>query len=121
MKEKNYPKIWTFLSVRSKNIIVDDVAKAEEKAGKKYTKEDIGKDFAVGSLLSRLYWNSYLENFNPDFVLQESRWEMGKIEKNRAEIIVLHKKSQAPAKLQMFKEEGRWMVGLEETFRSSRR
>ena len=121
MKEKNYPQIWTFLSVRSKSIIVDDVAKAEEKMGKKYTKEDIGKDFTAGSLLSRLYWNSYLENFNPDSVLKESKWEMGKIEKNRAEIIALHRKSQAPARLQMFNEEGRWVVGLEETFRSSRR
>jgi hypothetical protein len=121
MKEKNYPKIWTFLSAKSKNIIIDDIRKAEEKMGRKYTKEDIGKDFAAGSLLSRSYWNSYLEKFNPNSVLEESKWAMGKIEKNWAEVVILHKKSEAPAILQMFKEEGTWKMGLEETFRSSRR
>jgi hypothetical protein len=121
MKEKNYPKIWTFLSVKSKNTIVDDVGKAEEKMGRKYTREDIAKDFATGSPLSRLYWNSYLEMFNPDSVLEESKWEMGKIEKERAEIIIRYKRSEGPAMLKMFKEEGKWRVGLEETFRSSRR
>ena len=119
MKEKNYPNIWTFLTVKSKNIIVDDVLKAEEKAGRKYTKEDIGKDFAAGNQLSRLYWNSYLDNFNPDSVLEESTWEMPKIEKNRAEIEIRKRKSAGPAMLQMFKEEGKWVVGLRETFRSS--
>jgi hypothetical protein len=121
MKEKNYPKIWTFLSVQSKNIIIGDVGKAEEKMGRKYTKEDIGKDFATGSQLSKLYWNSYLENFNPNYVIEESTWQMGKIEKNRAEIAIRYKKSEGPAILKMFKEEGKWMVGLEETFRASRR
>jgi hypothetical protein len=119
MKEKNYPKIWTFLTVKSKNTIVDDVLKAEEKVGKKHTKEDIGKDFALGNQLSRSYWNSYLDNFNPDSVLEESKWEMPKIEKNRAEIEIRKKNSAGPAMLQMFKEEGKWVVGLRETFRSS--
>jgi hypothetical protein len=121
MKENNSPKIWMFLSVKSKNLIIDDVAKAEEKTGRKYAKEDIGKDFATGGQLSRLYWNSYLEMFNPDFVLEESRWEIGKIEKDKAEITIRYRKSEGPATLKMFKEEGKWVVGLEETFRSSRR
>ena len=59
--------------------------------------------------------------FNPDFVLEESKWEMGKIEKDKAEIIIRYRKSEGPATLKMFKEEGKWVVGLEETFRSSRR
>jgi hypothetical protein len=121
MKEYNYLKIWTFLSIKSKNIIIDDVLKAEEKIGRKYTKEDIGKDFAAGNQLSRLYWKSYLEIFNPDLVLEESKWEMGKIEKDKAEIIIRYRKSEGPATLKMFKEEGKWVVGLEETFKSSRR
>jgi hypothetical protein len=121
MKERNYLKIWTFLSVKSKNIIVDDVHKALGKRGSSYTKEAIEKDFAEGGLLAGSYWNSYLENFNPDIVLQESTWQMGKIEKDKAEIHIRYKKSEGPAILKMFKEEGKWMVGLEETFRSSRR
>jgi hypothetical protein len=121
LKTKNYLKMWTLLSVKSKNIIVDDVRKAEEKINRQYTKEDINKDFAEGSQLARLYWNSYLDNVNPDWVLEESTWEIGKIEKDRAEILIRYKKSAGPAMLKMFKEEGRWVVGLEETFRSSRR
>jgi hypothetical protein len=121
MKENNYPKIWTFLSAKSKNLIIDDVANAEEKTGRKYAKEDIGRDFAGGGQLARLYWNSYVEMFNPDLVLEESKWEMGKIEKDKAEIAIRHRKSEGPATLKMFKEEGKWVVGLEETFRSSRR
>jgi hypothetical protein len=121
MQQKNYPKIWMFLTFKSKTIIVDDVWKAEEKVSKKHTKENIGKDFAAGDQLSRLYWNSYLEIFNPDFVLEESRWEMGKVEKDKAEIQIRYRKSEKPATLKMFKEEGKWVVGLEETFRSSRR
>lgn len=121
MKAKNYQKVWAALTEKSKSIIVDDVRTAEEKIGRKHTKENINKDFTEGGLLSRLYWNNYLENFSPDIVLQESTWEMGKIEKNQAEIIALHKKSTAPAILKMFKEGGVWKMGLEETFRSSRR
>jgi hypothetical protein len=121
MKERNYPKIWTLLSVKSKSIIIDDVEKAERKIGKIYAKEDIGKDFAAGGLLAGFYWSGYLENFNPDTVLLESKWEMGKIEKDRTEIVIRYKKSEGPAMLKMFKEEGKWVVGLEETFRSSRR
>jgi hypothetical protein len=121
MKEKNYPKIWTFLSVKSKNIIIDDVYKAVNKKGTNYKKEDIYKDFAAGGLLAASYWRNYLENFNPDIVLEESTWDMGKIEKDKAEIIIRYKKSEGPAMLKMFKEEGKWMVGLEETFKSSRR
>jgi len=121
MKEKNYPKIWTFLSVKSKDITVDDVYKAVNKTSANYMKEDINKDFAAGGLLAGYYWNGYLKNFNPNFVLEESTWQMGKIEKDRAEIVIRYKKAEGPATLKMFKEEGKWTVGLEETFRSSRR
>ena len=48
MKEKNYPKIWTFLSVKSKDITIDDVYKAVNKTSANYMKEDINKDFAAG-------------------------------------------------------------------------
>jgi len=120
MKEKNYQKIWTFLSVKTRNTIVDDVYKAVSKKSTDYTKEIISKDFISGGSLSGSYWNSYLENFNPDLVLEESTWQIGEIERNKAEIIIRHKKSEGPAIVKMFKEGGKWMVGLEETFRSSR-
>lgn len=120
IKEKDYPKTWTLLSLKSRDIIVNDVYKAVSKTGVSCKKKDINEDFAAGGLLSMAYWNSYLERFDPDSVLEESAWDMGKIKKDRAEIIVLHKKAQAPAILQMFREDGVWKMGLEETFRSSR-
>ena len=121
MKEKNFPKIWSILSGKSKGIIIDDVYKGTGKAGIGYTKESIDKDFAGGGPLSVSYWTNYIENFNPDLVLEESKWEMGKIEKSRTEIIIQYRKSGKPALLKMFKEDGAWKVGLEETFRTSRR
>jgi hypothetical protein len=120
IKERDYPKTWTFLSLKSRDIIVNDVYKTVSKTGASYKKRDINEDFTTGGLLSRSYWNGYLEKFDPDSVLEESKWDMGKIGKDRAEIIVLHKKAQAPAILQMFREDGVWKMGLEETFRSSR-
>jgi hypothetical protein len=120
MKGNNYPKIWTFLSVKSKNTIVDDVRKAEEKMGRKYAKEDIDKDFAEGGMLSISYWKRYLEQFNPDWVLEESKWEMGKIQKDQAEVIIRYKRSEGPTMLKMSKEQGKWAVGLRETWKSSR-
>ncbi len=121
MKKKDYSKIWFFLSDKSKNNIVDDVLKAINKTGGVYTKENINNDFSIGGLIAESYWKSYLENFNPDLVLEESSWQMGKIEKDRAEIIIRYKRSEGPAILKMLKEQGKWVVGLEETFRSSRR
>ncbi len=121
MKERNYQKIWTFLTVKTKSTIISDVYRAVNGKGIDYTKEDINRDFISGGSLAGSYWSSYLENFNPDLVLEESAWQMGKIERDKAEIIIRHKKSEGPAILKMFKEEGKWMVGLEETFRSSRR
>ncbi|MBA4390247.1 MAG: hypothetical protein C0399_04840 [Syntrophus sp. (in: bacteria)] len=121
MKEGNYPKTWSILSEKSKSIIIDDVYKATGKAGASYTKEAIDKDFAIGGVLSVSYWTKYIENFDPDLVLEQSKWEMGKIERNRTEIIIHHKKAGKPAILKMFREGGVWKVGLEETFRTSRR
>lgn len=121
MKERSYPTTWFFLSEKSRNTIIDDVSKAVNKTGAQYTKENISRDFVVGGLLCRSYWDHYLEHFDPDTVLEQSTWEMGRVEKKRAEIIVRYKKSERPATLKMYKEEGLWRLGLEETFRSSRR
>jgi len=121
MKGKQYQKIWSFLTATSQNTIIDDVQKAEAAIGKEYSRDDIYQDFMTAGILSRSYWNNYREVFNPDIVLEESKWEMGKVAKERAEIIIKYKKSDRPARLQMLKENGTWKVGLEETFRSSRR
>jgi hypothetical protein len=115
MKAKNYEKIWSLLTQKSKDVIIDDVYKAEgTRAG--VTKKGIASDFNDGGPLSRSYWNSFFDNFNPDTVLAQSRWDIGKFEKDRGEIVIKYKKSEGPSILQMYKEHGSWKVGLVETF-----
>jgi hypothetical protein len=117
MKAKNYEKIWSLLTQKSKDVIVDDVYKAEgNKAGAGVTKKGIASDFSGGGPLSRSYWNGFFDNFNPDTVLTQSRWDIGKFEKDQGEIVIKYKKSDGPAILQMHKEHGSWKVGLVETF-----
>jgi len=127
MKEKNYSKIWFYLSNGSRKSITDDsyknIMKYEKERGREmgYSREQIGVDFSTGGIIAQAYWNSYLDVFNPDIVLEQSRWVMGKVSKDRAQINVTHRKAEKPAIIQMFKEEGRWRVGLAETFSSSKR
>jgi hypothetical protein len=127
MKEKNYVRIWFFLSHASRNAIIDDTYKntmhyAKERGkGIAFSKEQIKDNFTTGGILAQAYWNSYLDAFNPDMVLEQSRWEMGKVGKDRAQINIIYRKAERPAVIQMYKEEGVWKVGLIETFKSAKR
>ena len=116
MKVKDYPSIWMFLSERSKEAIIGDVYKASASAGIEYSKKQIYQDFSIGGLLSKSYWNGFLKTFDPDMVLEHSKWGIGTVKKDEAEIIITYKKSERPAILKMFKENGHWKVGLVETF-----
>ena len=114
MKDRNYRAIWNLLSVKSRDAIVGDVYDECAKSGCR--KEEINRDFVAGGPISKAYWDSYLVEFDPDLVLEHSRWEMGAVEDKIALIILQYKKSKKPAILQMYKEEDTWKVGLEETF-----
>jgi hypothetical protein len=117
MKQKDYRKIWSLLTEKSRNVIVDDVYRAERPGGRAdLTKQIITGDLSSGGPLSQSYWDGFLDNFNPDAVLFQSKWDVGKFEKNRGEIVIKHRKSEAPAILQMYKEQGLWRTGLVETF-----
>ena len=117
MKERNYAEVWKFLTARSKTIIVDDVYRAEVKLGSEPTKKQLNDDFASGGATARTYWNSYMKSFDPDMVLEQSTWKINVVKKDYAEINILYVKSDKPAMLQLFKEDGMWKVGLQETFR----
>jgi hypothetical protein len=116
LKSKNYPKIWLLLSQKSKDVIIDDIYKAEAGAGTVHSRENINNDLNSGGTLSKAYWKSFLENFNPDTVLEYSKWDTGKFEKDKGEIVIKYKKAEKPAILMMSKENGSWKVGLVETF-----
>jgi hypothetical protein len=121
MKKKDYPKIWALLTNVSKNAIVDDIIKEESKRGGQYSREAVHDDLAAGGGLAKVYWSNYLAVFNPDIVLEQSKWQMGKVARGKAVIVIKYKRSDRPAELQVLKENGAWKVGLDETFRPSRR
>ncbi len=118
MKAKDYPAIWQGLTKETKNEIVASVRKAAKKTGQEYTLEQLVKDFASGGPQAKAYWEAYLNVFNPDMVLEDSKWSMGPIEKNVATVNIQYKKSDKPAILILKKEGGIWRLGLDETFGS---
>lgn len=116
MSQAAYPALWNGLSTKSRRSIIKSVRKAIGKAGFDYADERIAADFAAGGDLARNYWASYVLQFEPRLVLEESKWTMGEVTKDTAEIIIRYRKSDRDAVLKMFREEGAWKVGLEETF-----
>jgi len=116
MKNKDYKAIWGSLTTKTKEIIINDVYKASKKQKIKIEKEDLANDFNANGPNAQEYWDSYLTVFDPVIVLEQCTWEMGKIEKNEAEVILKYKKSDNPAILKMYKENNEWKVGMEESF-----
>ena len=92
---------------------VSALAAAEGSAPKR---QDVRRDFENGGPLARNYWGGFLRRFDPDVALEHSRWRMGAIETNRAEILLTHEGAERPAVLRMYREGGIWKVGLAETF-----
>ncbi|TAN40742.1 MAG: hypothetical protein EPN25_06525 [Nitrospirae bacterium] len=117
MKSRSYALIWGGLSAKSQETIVEDTQKSLQKSGvSSYTNEQLAVDFSSGAVLAKAYWDSFLNNFDPDTVLSQSTWKMGPIKNDKADVIISYKKSENPAVLKMLREEGSWKVGLVETF-----
>jgi len=117
MKARDYPATWSVLTEKSRDTIVSDTDEAIRKAGgTAIPKERLREDFAEGGPTCRQYWEGFLRRFDPDDALERSRWEMGVMEKDRAEVLITHRGADRPAVLRMFREGGSWKVGLVETF-----
>lgn len=116
LKAKDYKHAWNLLSVKSQETIIRDVYKASSKIGATTTIEDIRQDFDNSGLISQNYWDAFLNTFDPNLILENSRWEIGFIKENKAEIIIKQKRSEEPARLKLYKENNKWKVGLVETF-----
>ena len=78
--------------------------------------EAVRRDFVAGGPIARDYWDAFLRRFDPDAALEHSRWEIGSVGKDRAEILLTHQGADHPATLKMFREDGGWKAGLVETF-----
>ncbi|OGP27931.1 MAG: hypothetical protein A2X91_03950 [Deltaproteobacteria bacterium GWB2_65_81] len=117
MKARDYPAIFAVLSAKSRETIVAQTS-ASLAAAKMAVpgREAVRNDFVEGGPIAREYWDAFLRNFDPDSVLEHSRWEIGSVGKDRAEIHITHHGADRPAALKMFLEEGGWNVGLVETF-----
>jgi hypothetical protein len=113
---KNYSQAWSFLSQRSKEVISNDIYKGSVDPGAGYTKEQIRSDLQAGGMIAGSYWKGVLQSFDPNSVLEESKWEMGFVRSDEAQLFITHRKSSRPARLKLFNETGVWRVGLVESF-----
>ena len=116
LKTKDYSQAWSFLSHRSREVISDDIYKGSIESGAGYTKEQIKSDLQAGGMIAGSYWKGVFQSFDPDTVLEESKWEVGFVRSDTAELFITHRKSSRPACLKLFNEAGVWKVGLVESF-----
>jgi hypothetical protein len=125
MKARDYPAIFAGLSAKSRETIVTETLTALAAAGPPLHApatapspdlKSVRDDFVAGGPIARDYWDAFLRRFDPDGALEHSRWEIGSVGKDRAEILLTHHGADHPAKLKMFREDGGWKVGLVETF-----
>jgi len=116
LNKGRYDAAWRLLSDRSRKTIIDDVFETYQKMGGEIQRAAIGQDFEDRGIIFRNYWKSFVQNFDVLMVLDDSRWQAGVMEQDRADIIITHKDSKNPLKLHMVKEEELWKVGLVETF-----
>ena len=136
MKSRDYTAIFAALSEKSRETIVAETSSALAADAKpappgKATAPDapsapakdappdpegVRRDFVAGGPIARDYWDAFLRRFDPDIALEHSRWEIGSVGKDRAEILLTHHGADHPATLKMFLEDCDWKVGLVETF-----
>jgi hypothetical protein len=116
LNERNYPAVWADLTAKSKETIVSDVIKENRRFGGGYSSDQIMNDFRAGGPAAVAYWKAFLNNFDPDKALRKSTWKLGKAGREEAQVIIKYRRAEEPAVLRMFREEGRWKVGLTETF-----
>jgi hypothetical protein len=136
MKSRDYPAIFAALSAKSRETIVAETSSALAAAARQAPlgkptaaetpsapaknpapdREAVRSDFVAGGPIARDYWDAFLRRFDPDAALEHSRWQIGSVGKDRAEILLTHHGADRPATLKMFREDGGWKAGLVETF-----
>ncbi|MCX7769936.1 MAG: hypothetical protein N2202_02520 [Proteobacteria bacterium] len=116
LEDRNFDKVWFYLSKKSQEKLIDDVYNASKSTGVTYSIEQLRSDFSINGFIAKSYWNGFLKDFDPHTVLNDCIWEKVLKKRDSAEIIIRHKKSENPFNLKMIKENGEWKVGLVETF-----
>ena len=116
LKEKRFADAWELLTIKSKDTIIAEVYKDINKTKAKIGKEVVREEFDKKGDLFLIYWNAFVKDFDPSTVLEQSVWNMGEIKDNKATIILQYKKTEYPAELKIYKENGKWQFGLVESF-----
>lgn len=117
MKARDYRAIWGALTKESRETIVADTLESYvASGGGMLSREGLADDFLRGGPVARQYWDGFLLRFDPDEALERSRWEMGKVGKDEAEIRITYRTADRPALLLLRKEGGAWKAGLVESF-----
>jgi hypothetical protein len=116
MRSGDYQALWKGLSAQTRREIVRSVHGAERKSNPGLNDDAIRRDFERGTAISSLYWAGYLSTFDPQSVLEECRWSMGEVNRDKAVILLRYRQSQKDAHLKLYYEEGGWKVGLCESF-----
>ena len=115
MKSRDYPAVFAALSAKSRETIVAETSSALARDAAPVP-EAVRRDFVAGGPIARDYRDAFLRRFDPDDALEHSRWEIGSVGKDRAEILLTHHGADHPATLKMSLEDGGWKTGLVETF-----
>jgi len=116
LKEKRFADVWESLTSKSRDTIVSEVFNEINKKEARIGKEVVKEDFYKNGELARLYWNAFLKNFDPDTVLEKSVWNIGKIKGDTATVVLKYEESEYNSELKLYKQDGRWHVGLVESF-----
>lgn len=120
-QHNEYATAWGLLTNHSQQEIVTDVYESSKTVNGDISRDQVLRDFSEQGVMFRSFWGAFLRDLDVNVVLDQSLWEIGFIHKDRAEIIITYRKSQVPARLQMFREDGAWKVGLVETFWTKRK
>jgi hypothetical protein len=116
LKEKRFADAWESLTIKSRDTIINEVYNEINKTEAKIGKDLVADDFNKNGELSRLYWNAFLKNFDPDIILEQSIWSIRKIGDDTAIIVLKYKESKYNSELKLYKQDGRWHFGLIESF-----
>lgn len=116
IEKKDSTLVWDAITVKSRETIINTIYKEQKKTGVRFSREGIMKDFDNCGVICKSFWNAYFSTFDPELALGQSKWDIGSIKKDKAEILITHRRAESPAMLKMFKESGSWKVGFTETF-----
>ena len=72
------------MSEKSHRKIIDDVYKTTKDKGIEIKKTDIARDFNSNGMIFNSYWNSFMNSFDADVVLNDRVWELGEIGRDTA-------------------------------------